>query len=142
MESVGLRSWSCEATGIGASDPGTVTAEFAIIFPTVIAVAVLILSLTRVIMVQLNCQEAARQAAYSVLLMQQEGYSEQESARSAVSVGKKVAGDAARVDVDWQTESFTLRTACPVLSMRSFTLPLTVHAEARGVRHALAEEAF
>ncbi|MFC0265229.1 TadE/TadG family type IV pilus assembly protein [Alloscardovia macacae] len=124
---------------LAQNDRGTVTAEFAIIFPTVIAVAVLILGLTRVILVQLNCQDAARQAAYAVRLVQLEGVSQERSVQEAVRVGKKVAGDTARVDVQWQAESFTVLAACPVLSARGFTLPVTVHAQARGVRHEIPD---
>ncbi|WP_257639440.1 TadE/TadG family type IV pilus assembly protein [Alloscardovia macacae] len=120
-------------------DCGTVTAEFAIIFPTVIAVAVLILGLTRVILVQLNCQDAARQAAYAVRLVQLEGSNEERSVQEAVSVGKKVAGEAAHIEVQWQPQSFTVYAACPVLSARGFTLPVTVHAQARGVRHEIPD---
>ena len=70
---------------ITAHDGGAVTAEFAVVFPTVVAVAVLVLSMTRIVMVQLIAMMLLGQAAYSVILSEQAGASTMHSTARSYS---------------------------------------------------------
>lgn len=124
---------------ITAHDGGAVTAEFAVVFPTVVAVAVLVLSMTRIVMVQLDCHDAARQAAYSVILSEQAGASTSTAQREAIRVAQRSAGVNTQVKVLWAKESFDIRTTCPVATLGHAHLPFTVVGQAQGSRHEWLE---
>ncbi|WP_418969558.1 TadE/TadG family type IV pilus assembly protein [Alloscardovia omnicolens] len=122
-----------------AYDAGVVTAEFAVVFPTVVAIAALVLSMTRIIMVQLDCHDAARQAAYSVIVAQQSGASTAATQQEAVRVAQQAAGSHTAVHLTWNQESFRVNTSCSVATLGRASLPFTVTAQAQGSIHAWQE---
>lgn len=117
------------------SDRGTVTAEFAIIFPAVVAVAVLIVSLTRVITVQLDCHSAAREAAYAIVLAEESAVPHEKIDAIAYKKAREVSGDGTSVQIRWTTDSFEVTTTCDIARVGQLRLPLEVYGQAKGARH-------
>ncbi|WP_018142418.1 TadE family protein [Alloscardovia criceti] len=122
------------------SDAGTVTAEFAIVFPTVVAVAMLLISLVRVVIVQLDCHDAARQAAYVAIMSDQAGQPISESVIEAEKTVKKLVGNSSSVSMEWSDEEFVVTTSCPVLSAGNYHVPLVMQGQAKGIRYVHSED--
>ncbi|WP_369345034.1 TadE family type IV pilus minor pilin [Bifidobacterium aquikefiricola] len=109
------------------ADSGTVTAEFAILLPVVMALAMLILGLTRTVIVGLNCQEAARVAAREIVVSEN-------SARVSALV-RSIAGSAATVSLSEHADSITVSTQCPVIADALGVLPMRMSGRAVAFHH-------
>lgn len=121
-------------------DPGTVTAEFAIVLPAVIALTLLVLSLSQVIVTRVSCQDAAREGvqAYQMALASQTG-----SASFAMGGGgqgraeavvHQRAGNEAQVVFTSQGDAIRIDVTCPI---RLGTVPLfhlSLHSEAYALK--------
>ena len=89
------------------ADEGSATAEFAVVLPSVAAVAMLMLCLGRAVVVSMDCQDAAAVAAHAMTIAGRDGESR---ARSADSV--------------------TITVQCPVIPDPVGVLPTRVTAKA------------
>lgn len=114
-----IRAW---CAGV---DPGAATAEFAVIMPAVVLMVTLLLYSVRACVVQLECQDAASNAARAAVV-EGPGTSLQDiamqSAPSASQVGVTRDGGRVRVEV-----------RCTVVADPMGVLPATVVATAVGV---------
>nr|WP_301538547.1 TadE family type IV pilus minor pilin [Bifidobacterium sp. DSM 109963] len=106
-------------------DVGAVTAEFATVLPAVVAVAVLLLCLTRTVAVSISCQDAASAAARAVVAG---GGSADPSAAA-----RTVAGQSITVNVSDEAGHVTVVTSCPVVPDPLGVLPTKVEGKAVGV---------
>nr|WP_276313598.1 TadE family protein [Bifidobacterium callimiconis] len=109
-------------------DQGTVTAEFAVVLPTVMVVALLLLSSARAVMVSMNCQEAARVAAREMVIAS-------DGDANPSDVVTRIAGSRATVRVEEKQDQITVTTRCPVGPGPLGMLPVAVEGEAVGLRY-------
>ena len=100
------------------ADEGSATAEFAVVLPSVAAVAMLMLCLGRAVVVSMDCQDAAAVAAHAMTIAGRDGESRARSAALAA------AGNDARAD------SVTITVQCPVIPDPVGVLPTRVTAKA------------
>lgn len=107
------------------ADEGAVTAEFAVILPSVVAIAALILALSRAVIVSMDCQDAAAAAARE-LVVSGDG-------ADPDAVARAVAGDGATAQVTRDESSVTVIVQCPVLPGSLGIVPAKVRGEATGV---------
>ncbi len=105
-----LRAWA------RGGDTGAATAEFAVVLPIVVAVAVLLLYVARAGVTQISCQDAAADAARAVLV---NGGTESVSAPAGVQLSVADHGD-----------RLIVTTTCRVLADPLGVLPMTVHGQA------------
>lgn len=105
-------------------DEGAATAEFAVVLPVVMVLALLLMSLSRTVVVSMNCQDAAAAAAREIVIAG-------ESA-DPVSTARIVAGDGTRIEVNRRNGFATVITRCPVMPGPLKVLPATVRGEATG----------
>ena len=117
LRQVSRKAFSCDA--------GAVTAEFATVLPAVVAVAVLLLCLTRTVAVSISCQDAASAAARAVVAG---GGSADPSAAA-----RTVAGQSITVNVSDEAGRVTVVTSCPVVPDPLGVLPTKVEGKAVGV---------
>ena len=103
------------------SDPGAVTAEFAVVLPAVVDIALVLLGLGRGVIVNVECADAARQITTSVDA--DGGIEKARSAAAAVSTGSTAK-------FSQTEESVTVTVTCPLLSGPLGILPATVSATA------------
>lgn len=108
------------------ADRGAATAEFAVVLPAVVAVAVLLLCLSRAVIVSMDCQDAAAAAARELVIA---GKGTVDSAAMA----RAVAGDGATASVTYDGELVTVVTQCPVVPDPLGVLPTRVTGTASGV---------
>ena len=86
---------------------GSATAEFAIVLPSVIAIAGLILAIGRVVIVSMDCQSAAAAAAREFVVTGDES--------SARSIAADVAGGEPHVSIAHDGQSTSVTVECSVL---------------------------
>ena len=86
---------------------GSATAEFAIVLPSVIAIAGLILAIGRVVIVSMDCQSAAAAAAREFVVTGDES--------SARSIAADVAGGDPRVSIAHNGQSTSVMVECSLL---------------------------
>ena len=86
---------------------GSATAEFAIVLPSVIAIAGLILAIGRVVIVSMDCQSAAAAAAREFVVTGDES--------SSRSIAADVAGGEPRVIIAHDGQSTSVMVECSVL---------------------------
>lgn len=101
---------------------GAATAEFAIILPSVIAIAGLLLALGRVVTVSMDCQSAAAAAAREFVV------SDDESA--ARRIAGQVADGAVRMTLSQSAETVKATVECPVLPGPMDLTPVRVTGQA------------
>ena len=126
--------------GIDA-DTGTVTAEFATILPAVVALALLLLALTRTVMVSIGCQDAASAVARTAVTAGGSSGSSGSSCSSGsdggladpASAARAVVGDGITVHVSRSGDRVTVTTLCPVIPDPMGVLPARVEGRAVGV---------
>lgn len=109
-------------------DRGTVTAEFAVVLPTVMVVALLLLSSARAVMVSMNCQEAARVAVREMVIAS-------DGDANPSDVVARIAGPHATVRITEQRDQITVIARCPVGPGPLGVLPVAVEGEAVGLRY-------
>ena len=86
---------------------GSATAEFAIVLPSIIAIAGLILAIGRVVIVSMDCQSAAAAAAREFVVTGDES--------SSRSIAADVAGGEPRVIIAHDGQSTSVTVECSVL---------------------------
>jgi hypothetical protein len=111
-------------------DQGSATAEFSIVLPAVVVLALLVLSLGRAVLVHVDCQDAARAGAREIATAQ--GFTSQVrqkalTAAEEVSAGSRAVfqekGNQVRVDV-----------SCNLLPGPMGIFPAVVHGEAVAIK--------
>lgn len=107
------------------ADEGSVTAEFAVVLPAVVMVALLLIGLTRTVAVTMQCQDAAAVAVRELVVSGER--SDPQSAAQAV------AGDGVSVSVQHNGDRVSVTVTCPVLPGPLDVLPTRVTAEAAGI---------
>lgn len=107
------------------ADEGAVTAEFAVVLPSVVAIAALILALSRAVIVSMDCQDAAAAAARELVVSG--------DAADPAAVARAVAGDGASARVTRSGATITVVVQCPVLPGPLGIVPAKVSGEATGV---------
>ncbi|WP_239457442.1 TadE family type IV pilus minor pilin [Bifidobacterium pullorum] len=95
------------------------------VLPVVVVMAALLLSLTRVVVVSMDCQDAAAAAAREAVLAGGEG--------DPVAVAKEAAGGSATVEISRADGAVTVTVGCPVLPGPLGVLPTRVTGTAVGV---------
>ncbi|KFI47984.1 TadE family type IV pilus minor pilin [Bifidobacterium biavatii] len=106
-------------------DEGAATAEFAVVLPAVVVVALLLMCLTRTVVVSMDCQDAAAAAARELVVA---GDDADPSATARV-----VAGDDVSVSVARDSDLATVTVQCPVVPDPIGVLPTNVTGKATGV---------
>jgi Flp pilus assembly protein TadG len=106
------------------ADEGSATAEFAVVLPSVAAVAILVLCLGRAVVVSMDCQDAAAVAAHAMTITGHDGESRARAAASAA------AGNDARVSFSRTVDSVTVTVQCPVIPDPTGVLPTRVTGKA------------
>lgn len=121
----GISPWG--RARVDDADCGAVTAEFATVLPVVVALAVLLLTLTRVVVVQVACQDAASSAARAAVTASSAGVDPQKAAVTAAGQMGVVAA------VSLSADTVTVTTSCPVVPDPMGVLPTKVTGKAVGV---------
>lgn len=106
-------------------DPGAVTAEFAVVLPAVVVVALVLLGLGRGVIANVECADAARAAARQITTSTDAdgGIAAARTAAVAVSAGSTAA-------FTETTDSVTVSVTCPLLSGPLGIIPASVSATA------------
>ena len=104
------------------SDSGTVTAEFAIVLPAVMVLALLLLTLTQTIRTGMVCQDAANAAARDLIVTRSKG--------DPQGLVHRMAGPHAQVKLSPSAGQTAVRVSCPVVSGPMGVLPAQVHGDA------------
>ncbi|RBP97244.1 pilus assembly protein TadE [Bifidobacterium aemilianum] len=108
--------------GLQALDPGVVTAEFAVVLPAVMLMAMLLLGLARTVTVSMGCQEAAGAAARQLVVTQ---------GRDDVGARvRDVAGSGSTASTSRTSSGTEIRVSCPVIPDPWGVLPTRVEAKA------------
>lgn len=108
------------------SDPGTVTAEFAIILPVIVVIIALLLYAARMSAVSIACQDAAATVARALVVG--------DDTVDAAAMVRAAVGGHANVVVQESATAFTVTTSCPVLADPWHVLPAAVDGNATGVK--------
>ena len=110
---------------IGQMEAGAVTAEFALVLPTVVAIAGSVLAFGRVSVVSMDCQRAAGETVRALTV-------EDEAAARAVAV--RIAGDGTRVSAGHDAQMACVTVTCPVMPGPMNLTPMQVAGEACAMR--------
>lgn len=114
------------------SDGGAVTAEFAVVLPAVIVVALLLLSLGRAVLVRVECQDAARAGAREIAVARSyDGAASGAARRAALSVSAKSS-----VELTESSSTVRVKVTCPVMPGPLGVLPLHVEGIAVAMKQA------
>lgn len=119
--------------GACRSDRGTVTAEFAVMLPAVIVVAMLILVLTRLAAVQIGCQDAARDAARVAQTLSTAHGVRGQDAR-IVSAARQHAGTYASVSISEDAQAVRIDVTCPAGPGPLHIFPASLYGHAYAVK--------
>lgn len=101
------------------------TAEFAMVLPVVVVMAVVLIALARTVTVSMGCQDAAAVAVREIVVAGKQA--------DPVGAAQAVTGYDAEVSVSYEGESVRVMVACPVIPDPLGILPTSVTAEAAGV---------
>lgn len=108
------------------SDPGSVTAEFAVVLPAVMVVALIVMGLGRSVMVGIQCQDSARAAAREIAVSQQ--FDAQVHQR-ALSAATKVSAESS-VSLSEVNETVVVTVTCPLMPGPLGVFPAQVRGNA------------
>ncbi|PWG66040.1 TadE/TadG family type IV pilus assembly protein [Bifidobacterium callitrichidarum] len=111
--------------GACAWEKGSATAEFAIVLPSVIAIAGLLLTLGRVVSVSMDCHSAASAAARELVVSGQES--------SAQRAAAEVAGNGISIRAEYSERSVSVVVECPVLPGPLDVTPTRIASDATAV---------
>ncbi|WP_348519602.1 TadE family protein [Bifidobacterium sp. ESL0728] len=107
------------------ADEGAVTAEFAVVLPAVMAMAVLLMMLARAVTVEMNCQDAASAAARVAVVST--------SDTEARLAAHDAAGGDASVSISRGFKQVKVTVSCRVVPDPMHVLPMAVVGKATGV---------
>ena len=119
--------------GAGRGDSGTVTAEFAVMLPAVIVIAMLILVLTRLAAVQVGCQDAARDAARVAQTLSTAHGVRGQDAR-IISAVQRHAGAYTSVAISEDAQAVRIDVTCPAGPGPLHIFPASLHGHAYAVK--------
>lgn len=106
------------------ADRGSVTAEFAMVLPAVMALAMMLLALVSAVVTRIDCQDAASAAAREMLISGDAKRSEQ--------VARTAGGEDTEVGIRRDDTYVVVSTKCPILPDVLGVLPLYVSGRAAG----------
>lgn len=109
-------------SGLRQADSGGVTAEFAVLLPAVMVLAVFLLALTQTVRISLVCQDLANAVAREVVLNQGEG--------DPGRVLNRMGSDHADLTIKRSGGQSYITVSCPVVSTPLGLLPLQVQGRA------------
>lgn len=109
----------------GRADRGSVTAEFAVVLPAVMVMALLLMALTRTVTVTMRCQDAAAEAVRELVVAGDRA--------DPQGVARAVVGADVSVAVNRAADLVTVDVTCPVIPDPLGVLPTKVVGEAVGV---------
>lgn len=112
-------------TWFSRCDRGAATAEFAVVLPAVVVVAVILICLMRVVTVSMDCQDAAAAAAREMVVAQDNA--------DPQSVARAVAGDEISVTIRRGESEAQVTVLCPVIPDPFGVLPTKVTGSSTGV---------
>ena len=118
-------TWKRERIDSSAWERGSATAEFAVVLPVVMVLAVLVLALARTSMVAMSCQDAANQAARVAAAGTQ---------TNAGDIVTQLAGGDASLTLAQGDGMVEAVVTCPVLPGPLGVLPAHVQGRAYGVK--------
>lgn len=104
---------------------GSVTAEFATVLPAVMVVALLLLSLARLVGVSIGCQDAASAAARAAVAAG--------GGADASAAARNAVGDGIALNVSTAGQRVNVVARCPVLPDPRGVLPTVVEGRAVGI---------
>lgn len=107
------------------TDEGAATAEFAVVLPAVMVMAILLLYLARAVIVSMSCQDAAATIARELVV---------NGDADAGALAQRIAGNGARASVAEQSDQVNVIVHCPVIPDPLGILPEMVTGKATGVR--------
>ncbi|MBB2955313.1 hypothetical protein FHX77_000716 [Bifidobacterium commune] len=119
------RPKSCRQHGHHGGDEGAVTAEFAVVLPAVMVMAVLLMMLARTVTVEMSCQDAASAAARVAVVS-----GDDDEARSAA---ENAAGEKVDVSIKRRFKQVNVVVSCRVVPDPLHVLPMAVIGKATGV---------
>lgn len=108
------------------AEEGAATAEFAMVLPSVIAIAGLVLALGRVVCVSMECHNAAAAAAREVTITGNDA--------DAGTAAAHVAGAGVAVSAEHDADTVRVTVTCPVLPGPMNVTPINVTGEATAMR--------
>jgi Flp pilus assembly protein TadG len=111
-------------------DAGSVTAEFAVVLPAVMVVALVLLSLGRAVLMRVECQEAARSAAQVVSTSQKYDAKTLSKATSAAHAVSPLG----RVALSETAHGVGVRVTCPILPGPLGIFPAQVEGHAAAIK--------
>ncbi|MBT1161998.1 pilus assembly protein [Bifidobacterium sp. SO1] len=123
-----MRHASVLLAALRHADRGAATAEFAVVLPAVVAVAVLLLCLSRTVVISMDCQDAAVSAVRELVVA--DGVDADTDLQSVV---RAVAGGNASATASYGDEQVTVTVQCPVVPDPLGVLPTRVTGRATGV---------
>ena len=103
-----------------SKDSGAVTAEFAIILPAVVVLALTLFFVGKSVVNTMNCHDAAGQVAYYV--------ASHHNSKDAQNIVSKVSGVNSSVKVKYVGNMADIVVSCPVVPDPLKVLPLSVEA--------------
>ncbi|RIY22266.1 hypothetical protein CJI53_00700 [Bifidobacteriaceae bacterium VN002] len=101
-------------------DSGAVTAEFAIIIPTVAILAIVLIFVGKSVVNTMNCNDAAGQVAYYI--------ASTHDSKEAQNIVHKVSGKNSSVKVEYVGNMANIVVSCPVVPDPLKVLPMQVEA--------------
>lgn len=101
-------------------DSGAVTAEFAIILPTVAILAIVLIFVGKSVVNTMNCNDAAGQVAYYI--------ASTHDSKEAQNIVHKVSGKNSSVKVEYVGNMANIVVSCPVVPDPLKVLPIQVEA--------------
>ena len=101
-------------------DSGAVTAEFAIILPTVAILAIVLIFVGKTVVNTMNCNDAAGQVAYYI--------ASTHDSKEAQNIVHKVSGKNSSVKVEYVGNMANIVVSCPVVPDPLKVLPMQVEA--------------
>lgn len=101
-------------------DSGAVTAEFAIILPTVAILAIVLIFVGKSVVSTMNCNDAAGQVAYYI--------ASTHDSKEAQNIVHKVSGKNSSVKVEYVGNMANIVVSCPVVPDPLKVLPMQVEA--------------
>jgi predicted RecB family endonuclease len=114
-------------------DRGTVTAEFAVVLPAVVVVALILMSLGRAVIVNASCQDAARSVAEHLsvqLSVQGEVMPDSVLQDELKKISDSAAHEATTVEVSQNSVGKEVTVICPLLPGPMGILPANVTGHA------------
>lgn len=109
----------------GYYDYGAVTAEFSVVLPAAIVVALILLGVGRTVVCSMNCHDAARQVAYHLV-----AYNDGTSLEDIVH---RVAGSDASLKLKKYGNNVDISVSCPVIPDPMHVLPTVVHSDIKQI---------